>query len=304
MNAKVSRIPAAPFDRYYEMLRGKEVAISESDPVPGFYRIRKNKDAAWELVAIQYYGEVGEEELKARRGGADGVFVPLSEVWPWCAKQPVDYTVWIAVAEGAPWPDQHEAVTLSNNAPADDSLEAITDQIEELTREANKLVDQGEAKDKPSADRAADLKNKIAELRSLADDKRVAEKRPHDTAAATVQAKWKPCIDKADAAKTALATKVLGPYLAKVDAENVRLVQEAARTGAAPVKLKTTAGTRGRAVHARPVKTAKIIDRAKVLAHFAEHERMTELLQDLANASVRIGVTPPGCEVGSTTSAA
>lgn len=304
MSTAESRIPPAPFARYYEMLQGKEVAISESDPVPGFYRIRKHKEAPWELVAIQYYGETGEEELKARRGGADGVFVEMSEVWPWCAKHPVDYLIWIDVANGEPWPDEHEAVTLSNNAPADDSLEAISDQIENLAREAAKLATAGEAKDQAEADRAADLKNKIDELRKAADAKRIEEKRPHDAAGQAVQDKWKPWIDKADAAKTNLGNKVLGPYFAKIDAENVRRRQEAARTGAAPTELKVTAGSRGRTVHATKRKTAKIIDRAKVLEHFAGHDRLSELLQELANASVRSGLCPPGCEVINATSAA
>ena len=66
----------------------------------------------------------------------------------------------------------------------------------------------------------------------------------------------------------------------------------------APVAAKPqTRGSSGKAMGLTMLKRAKIVDRKLLLAHFAEHPDISEVLQKLANASVKMKITPPGCEI-------
>lgn len=83
--------------------------------------------------------------------------------------------------------------------------------------------------------------------------------------------------------------------------------QAAAAAAAARVEQvssqRVTAGTRGRSVHLRSAQVVTIEDRAAVLAHFADREEITAVLQTLAERSVKAGIAVPGVKVSDDASA-
>ena len=246
-----------------------------------------------------------------------GNSVPVDRVWPWCARYPISYETYAAVAErGEPWPDLHEAVTkLHNQAPADDSLESLRDTIENLAHEAQLLIDKGAAQSQEESDRAADLSNEIAKYRKKADEARKVEKEPHLEAERAVEARWKPLLAAADIYKL-LKESVCGPFLAKqkavreeaaaearrvaaeaIKAGNVEIAAEASRKAERIASIRTVSGTRGRSVHLQTVQVVTIVDRAAVLAYFAESQAITDVLQSQAETAVKAGLTVPGTRV-------
>lgn len=271
------------------------VPTHDGDPDYGFYRVPRGDG----FDAVAYWCDKDDGGLRCRINGRDVSSQVGCEKWTWACERPISYELYTDVLAGKPWPDLHEAVTRSNQAPADDSLDALKDRIEDLSREADKIT---EVKSQSDADRAADLANKLGELQTTADDCRAAEKRPHDDAAKAVQTKWKPVIDAADAAKRRIKG-VIAKFLTAKEAAERLAREEAAKAGAwvpQPEQQRastTKAGTRGRAVALRTVKDATITDRAAVLAFFAGGQAMTEFLQAQAEKAVRAGVEVPGVTI-------
>lgn len=219
-------------------------------------------------------------------------------VWPWLCTRPISHALYEAIASGKSWPDQHEAVTaLSNNPPVDGSFEDLRDAIDELAREASKLAKAGAATTQAEADRASDLATKLSEFEGKADSARREEKKPHDEASKAVQAKWTPIITKASIGKETLKSNVIAPFLRdKRDAERKAMVSASQNGTPLPEKTSTKAGTRG-VVALRTHRSAKIVDYAATLQHFAQHEDVKALVQKLANAAIRSKLTVPGVEV-------
>lgn len=290
------------YDFYRRRLAGETVPIHDGEPQAGFYRLTY-KNMPDQPVAY-WYGK--DDKLRCRIGNTDVTELVAAERWPWASKRPITHDVYKHVIGGGHWPDQHEAVSQTNSAPPDDSIEALTDAIESLARVANDMIQAGPAKDQNAADQAADVANKLAEYQKKADAARKAEKKPHDDAAAAVQQKWAPVLTLADIYR-AVKLKVITPFLnAKADAER-KAREEAAKAGQPepePQRSTTKAGTRGKSVALRTVRRVEITDRAALLAYFAEGEAMTAFLQDMAEKAVRVGVTPPGVQITETKVAA
>jgi hypothetical protein len=218
--------------------------------------------------------------------------------WPRCA--PVSQEEYSTVIGGGSWQDEHDAVSRSNKAPPANSFEALLDRIEDLAREADALIAAGAAADQATCDQAADLANALGALEQKADTARKDEKEPHLEAGRAVDAKWKPAIVKAGDSKTRLKAKVITPYLAEIERRRQAAEFEQLTLGTPPgeaAQPKVTAGTRGRPVSMREKVTVTITDRAALLAHFAEHDEITETLQKLAERAVRAKMTPPGVGV-------
>jgi hypothetical protein len=298
------------YDFWRRRMAGEVVPIHDGEPQAGFYR-KKANTGDWLPVA---YWFTPDNELRCRIGKTNIEDQRAREVWPHISKHPITHDVYKAVVGGAPWPDQHEAVTrdTSNSAaaPDDNSFDALKDRIEDLAREADKLIAAGAAATQEQADQASDLANRLGELAKKADTARVEEKRPHDEAAKAVQAKWLPLIGAADIYKRIKAA-VVTPFLAELDrkrreaeAAARRAAEEAAKTGApapepppaatAPVK----AGSGGRrSVALRTVKDIEIADRDVLLAYFKDNQQITDLLQTMAERAVRAGVDVPGVKI-------
>jgi hypothetical protein len=297
----------AQYSFWERRLKGEILPIHDSDPQSGFYRLIR-KDGTSHPVAY-WFDKAGA--LRCRIGDADVDEQRAMEAWPWASKHPIAYATYQAVRRGESWPDEHPAVILSNNAPADDSFEGLSQQIESFAEAAEAMIKAGAAPDQSTADQASHLANKLSDLQKKADAARAAEKKPHDDKAAEVQAKWKPVIGVADIYRR-LKAAVVEPFLKAEDkkrreAEDAarKAAEEAARTGQ-PIPEPVPAATRSapkagaggrRSVALRTVKVVTISDRAALLAFFADNQRVTDLLQDMAEKAVRAGVTVPGVTV-------
>ncbi|WP_024338007.1 hypothetical protein [Bradyrhizobium japonicum] len=303
--------PAAPdqYDFWRRRMAGEVVPIHDGEPQAGFYRT-KTKDGTWHPVAY-WFGRDGA--LRCRVGTQDINEQTAAERWPYISKTPISHEVYKAVLAGEPWPDQHEAVIRdranSTGAEDENSFEGLKDRIEDLARDAQKLIEAGPAADQSAADRASDLANRLAELQKSADAARAAEKKPLDEQVAAVQAKWKPLLGAADIYKRIKAA-VITPFLV-AEAAKVRAAEEAARkaaeeaakTGqvipeAQPQRAAPKAGSGGRrSVALRTVKVVTITDRPALLAFFADNPLITEALQKMAEKAVAAGVNVPGVAV-------
>jgi len=298
------------YDFWRRRMAGEVVPIHDSEPQAGFYRL-KTRDGTWHPCA---YWFAPDGSLRCRVGGKDINEQTANERWPWASKAPISHEVYKSVIAGNPWPDQHEGVIRdranSLNAPDDQSFEGLKDRIEDLARDAQALIDKGAAPDQSAADRASDLANRLAELQNQADAARAAEKKPHDDAAAAVQAKWKPLLGVADIYRQIKAA-VITPFLVAEDkkrreaeAAARKAAEEAAKVGA-PIPEPATmqraapkAGSNGRrSVALRSVKVITITDRDALLTFFAGNGQITEVLQKLAEKATAAGVKVPGVTV-------
>lgn len=283
-------------ENWQRRLAGEVVTIHDGFPDYGFYRVRSRDKTSWRAVAYWYDDD---RALRCRMDSRDLGEQQAQELWSWASRNPITHELYVAVTEsGAPWPDLNEAVTRSNNAPADNSFEVLQERIDDMAREAGRFT---EIKTQDEANQAADVANKLGQLQTEADTARADEKRPHDEAVKAVQAKWRPLVDAADAAKRRIKS-VIATYLAAKETAERQARVEAAKAGAPtpeqPQRVSTTkAGTRGRAVSLRTVKDIEITDRAAVLAFFAEGAAMTAFLQDVAEKAVRAGAVVPGTKI-------
>lgn len=295
----------APKDQYEfwrRRLAGEELPIHDGEYQAGFYRM-KDRSGASHPVA---YWFAKDGTIRCRIGTKDVNEQTAAERWMWASKWPITHELYKAVIAGASWPDQSEAVTRSNNAPPDNSFEGLSAAIDDLSREAAALVNKGAAHTQDEADRASDLANRLSDLWTQADTARKAEKKPHDDEAKRVQAKWLPVLTAAEVYER-LKRAVITPFLNAKEAAEREAREEAAKAGAPlpePTRSTTKAGTRGRSVALRPVKSVEVTDRAALLAYFADGDLMTAALQEWAEKAVRAGVTPPGVKVTETKVAA
>jgi hypothetical protein len=282
-------------------LEGRVAPIVEDEPQTGFYRVRRRNKHTGEVTfsAVAYRYEDGQ--LCCNDGGNEITdYVKARDLWTYASKDPITHEVYANVMAGNPWPDLHEAVTRSNRAPPDDTPEAIQAAVEDLAREAETIIKDGEAKNPETADRAADLADSLGKLEKKADELRRENKKPHEEAGRAADRIWNPIRDAAESVKRRLKAIVITPWQVKVDRELAEAKRAAAAAGTPPEdvpQMRTTSGTRGRAIALRTVKIVTIEDRAAVLAFFADRKELTELLQTLAERAVKAGVEVPGTKV-------
>lgn len=125
----------------------------------------------------------------------------------------------VAIAENP------RAVMGANNPPT--PFDECERKVIDLFDEAKNFLDGEPIATQDMADSVSKLLDMIRKAKKEADEHRVAEKKPHDLAAAAVQEKWKPLLTRCDLAADA-AKKALTPYLEAVEAEK-RAKAEAAR---------------------------------------------------------------------------
>jgi len=286
---------ASEWQWWQDALAGRHAPIDVNTPETGYYRIKSRDKLTW--LPVAYWRKDGA--LRCRVNGTEILEGRAMEMWPWASKNPITYEVYTAVVEGAPWPDLHEAVTRSNNAPAEDSFEAIKERIEDLAREADKLIGKGAASTQDACDQAADLANELGKYWKRADAARAAEKRPHDEAAAAVQRKWSPLLTAGEVYKR-LKAVVVTPFQVAAEKKAKEESAAAVAAGANPETLpqrRTTAGTRGRGVALRSIKVADITDYTVLWTHLKEHPEIKETVERIANASARANVELPGMKI-------
>lgn len=175
--------------------------------------------------------------------GFDQAMVDTVEIWPSVYSHPVtDEAYWEAI-DNRRWSDLEgivaakpvedpAAVPFGSNQPADvDPLAAITEEVDAAIRQLELVLPKpGEVvKDKETADKIANSKDRLRELWSRADGQRKVEKAPHDEAAAAVQARWKPLVEARFgriAAAGEKAETALAAHLQWARAEQRRIEQE------------------------------------------------------------------------------
>lgn len=298
-------------------LAGNRGPILDGEPQSGRYRLRNKHKQTGEINfrPVAYWRTWPGGEMVCKVGDVMQPKQRAEELWTYCATNPITNEVYKHAVATGEWPDQHPAAQAdraahadmanSPNAPEPDSLEAVKDSVENLSREAEELIKGGPAKTKDASDRAADLGDRLRKLEVKADDRRKALHEPHKAEIKKLDGLWNPVRDMAAGAKERLKLFVVTPFLKAQTAEADRLRAEAAKQGdtspqtAAAIDrtVRTVAGQGGRATALRTYKSAKITDYAKTLAHFAENEKVKELIQKLADADVRAGNTPAGCEI-------
>lgn len=290
-------------------LAGQDVPLPD-EPAPGRYRIPARRTdgvgyrpakstpvAVWRIVGVLMV-MIGEKRISSSSGEDWHSFV--SETWPRCMA--VTANQYNAAINGGSWPDESDAVTRSNQAPPDDTLEAITERIADLAREAQRLIDKGAAQTKDEADQASDLANLLGKLEKRADELRVKEKEPHLIASRDVDDKWRAPIADARAAKETLKDVVAKPFLVALkkeqdEAEFQRLLSGDTKEFHPAEKPKATAGSRGRPVSLRTQKRAVIEDQDALYQACREHPKVKSALQEIADAAAKSGTALPGTNI-------
>jgi hypothetical protein len=286
---------------WHDRLHGKPVQMSPSHPQAGFYREpRKERYGVRRTFRPVAYWPDGDGQLRCRIGDEDVTPQRALELWTRVGQHPVTEDAYRQVAQhGGLWPDEHQLVAMGDNLPPDDdSYEGLRDAIEPLAEEASKRLDGPPIADQNEADRIANLADRLAELAKKAEEGRREERKPHDSALKTIQAKWVPVIDLAETYKN-LKYKLLTPWLQR-QTEAQRKEAEAAAAGGEPAAAdapRPRAGTRGRAQTLKSTKKARIDDYAQCLKFFEDSDDIKACVQMLANRAVRSGITVPGATV-------
>lgn len=277
-----------PWAWWQAALAGDFGPIHESDPQAGYFR-RKLRDGGWSPVAIWREGDA----LICLDGGQPK---EATEVWTWCCRTPITYELYEAVTDrGEGWPDLPPAAGHNLGLTP---FETLANELAGEKAEIDRLLTAGPIKDKATADRLSNWTARISDIKTRADAERVAEKRPHDDAASAVQAKWKPLVD--DAAALARRMKdAIGAYLTE-QAKAAAAERARAAAEGAPIKAveNARAGSIGRKVALRTVKSADITDLAKAAAFIAAMSNppveFVEVVRKLADKMLKAGVDVPG----------
>lgn len=209
---------------------GRESRDVDCSAVDGFWRIMAARTKADAPVAVWHDANGVIWMTVGRREAIGGGAVIASDFWqsswPKCAA--VTEADFRAALETGIWPsdgkqsrqmseeerldiipttpkDQGGNMVDEDGQPLDPYHQTILVKATSLVERANELksIDTME-----KAEKAATIVTDTRSLRKIADAKRDEAKRPHDEAAARVQAKWKPILDSLDAATKALVNAI------------------------------------------------------------------------------------------------
>jgi hypothetical protein len=286
------------FANWQRLLDGEKIGIDANEPWPGYYKVRRRGRDGYSPVA--YWCDEKTGELRCHMDGTDLGLQRALEIWPYAAKNPVSYEDYGERLRTGKWPGESDAVRNHNAAPPDDSVEAIAERIDDLAREAEKMIRAGAASDDNVSDQASDLANTFSELEGKIAGLHKSEKAPHLEAGRGVDTKWFGLRDKAADLKRRLKLVVVTPWLNKKTAEADKAAADAIAKGAAPEsvpQVRTTAGASKRATALRTQKKAEVTDWGALLAALHEHPEIRETAQRIANASAKAGVALPGMKI-------
>lgn len=298
---KVSIIPPGEWDWWQNALKGVFGEISADEPKTGFYRgKRTDKQTGAVTFSCVAYWYRPDGTLRCQIDGRDIEDMRARETWTYVNRRPITHELFEAVRNGEPWPDVNEVVAGHNAAPRDDSIEAIKERIEDLAREAERLMKEGGAGDQATADQASDVANTLGELQNKAIALHKAEKQPHLDAGRAVDTKWFSLRDRADDIKKRLKAIVVTPWLTKKAKEAEAAKVAAIQTGApleTVAEVRATAGSSKRSTGLRTYYRAEIVDKAALLESLKDHPEINALLQKIADGAASKKVALPGCRV-------
>lgn len=290
---------------WQDALAGKVAPIHDSDPQTGYYRVRRKGRDGFSPVA--YWKDSTSGAQRCHMDGRDYDPDKAMEIWPYASKHPVTAEAYGERLRTGKWPDESAAVIGHNASPVDDTPDAIKDRIDDLAREAEKMIAAGAAQTAEIADQASDLANTFGELEGKSDRLRITEKAPHLEASRAVDARWQPLIARAADLKRRLKLAVVTPFLAKKaeDAQkaNVAAISAGTDPQALP-QVRATAGSSKRSTGLRTQTAAEVIDWGALLVALKDHPDIRETAQRIANASAKAGVALPGTKISKTKVAA
>ena len=169
------------FETYRDLLAGKNVAIDVNNPIPGYYRVRSARNGPWRPVAIW---RTEDNRLVCRVAGE--MKDPV-QVWQWCAKNPMPKEEVAHAFKNGTWPGDLENAGIPERI---DGPAEIGDNSGDITakQELLDIIEQAEAWalqnkrddeiDKTTADRAANLDDKVMKLEKAAIAERAGEIEP------------------------------------------------------------------------------------------------------------------------------
>lgn len=300
---KISIIPEDPWAWWTNALQGVFGEISADDPKTGFYRSRrKDKQTGEVTFAPVAYWYKDDGTLRCQIDGRDVPELDAREAWPYVSRRPITHELFTAVRAGAPWPDLNDVVIGHNQAPVDDTDAAIAERLDDLAREAERMLNAGAATDQAMADQASDLANSFGELQNKVIGLHKSEKQPSLDAGRAVDTKWFGLRDRADELKRRLKAVVVNPWLNKKSQE-ADVAKRAALQAGAPLEsvaeTRVTAGSSKRSTGLRTYYFAEITDRAALFESLKEHPEVVALIIKIANAAATKQVALPGCVVKS-----
>lgn len=276
-------------------LAGHRTPINVNEPQTGYYKTR-GRDDRMAPVAFWYTQGV----LRCRVDNAEVLPDRALELWPFASKSPVSYEDYTTRIETGKWMGESEAVIGHNAAPPDNSPDALSERLNDLAREADKLIAAGAATSDAISDQASDLANTFGEIEGKIKDLHKAEKEPHLEAGRAVDRKWFTLRDRAEDLKRRLKAVVVTPWLRKKD-EDARAAKVAAiRAGAEPESLpqvRTTAGSSKRSTALRTQINAEVTDWRLLITNLTDHPDLRDAAQRIANASAKAGVELPGMKI-------
>jgi len=310
-------IPQADPYAYWRLaLTGPQLAPPKN-PQPGFWRM-ENAAGVWVPVAI-WWADGATECL------VDGEDSHAALVWRNCAKYPVDEEQYNVRLRHGVWhddPPPKPAPTLRNEPDDFDELMSLVHDLKGESETALELLRQPVA-DQETADRIGVWARKLGDIANRAEGRRIAEKEPHLAAGKAVDQKWKAIIDPAENLVRRLKTHVQAFLLAAKAAERERAARAAREAQEAWAKVgvektdearaplvaaaqaaeeasqakNAAAGRTGMKVSLRTEKRGRIVDYAACLAAVADHADVREVVEKLAQRSVKGGNPLPGVEV-------
>jgi hypothetical protein len=307
------------WQHWQDNLAGNKPPIHDGDPQPGFYKRRVAKKGPWIPVAI-WRKEDGEMLCRVGDKPSD----PVDE-WTWVAKHPVTKdAAKFAFENDNKWPEDVEvtddasADIYDSNDPAEALQMAISVSLEWVSE--NKITTE------KLAEKAANLKSKVAEKRLAADKARKAEKQPHLDAGRAVDEKYNPLIKDAKDAEKQIGEASRGYLLekkrkadaiaakaakaAREEQERLEKEQRAAQHNLppeertepipvtpppAPTKV-SVGGASGRKMTIKEDVEYVVVDHKKALEYFAAHEDVVDLIAKLATRFGKNGVIADGVE--------
>lgn len=300
------------FTYWKDQLAGKNPELTDKMPRCGCYRYR-GEPVLIRVVDGEMYAWIGRKGQQTRKV-ADASFAETT--FSFFCRDAISSDLYAAVANGnAPWPDaapdvaSEMAAEMGHNLPSDPTerkfveLEAHAERVAEFVKTPIASEDE--------AVKCGLWSKKIDGLGKDLDAVRDAEKRPHDEAAAAVQAKFKPKVDLAKTLAKQLKSHMEAWVIAKkrkAEAEE-RERQEAARRAAESLEMPAPEPVQTRApskvvtggVSVRTRKVAVITDIKACAAFYAGLENppreLVKLLEEFAEKNLKAGSSVPGAEL-------
>ena len=171
----------------------------------------------------------------------------------------------------------NQIAALGHNMPPLSPFEAAEKEVNDLYNEAALWLDGSKVASQEVADGLGNLLNLIRAAEKRADALRVTEKKPHDDAAAEVQARYKPLLNKTKRASDAIKKAIAG-WLAEQER-----IRQAAAAEARRIADETAAAAR---------EAHRIAQQQGTLEDLADAELLFDAAKDAGKAAARIEKAP------------